>query len=256
MHIVNVVTHKIQNMKQIIILISLISILSCQRNTRKNIVIVKNDKTEISIGQKCDNKESDQKTFKDDSVKLNGFLGILRVYNYSAKKLIIQNPDNSIFKTIEFGPESEEYYKYLVSAVSQFDMYSFKPDYNLFIFNCNKIKDFYEIKTKDNRSKLISDSSEYCKFQTWTEFLMSDNYVSIGNLNNKNDFDIFKNPNDSINLQGLNTNLDEYLVKAIGVSGDWINIQAESLKTDTIINAGWIKWKDNDKLLISFYLLM
>jgi hypothetical protein len=233
--------------------------LSCQnqksKTSEKNEVDIQTDTaTLISL----DKEISKSDKIEDDSILLNGFLGLLKIDTYSENKLIIQNADQSNFCSVALGqPESQDYYNYLDSIIAPFDLYIYKPDYNLFIIKCNLTKDFYEIKTKSGELKLISRDLNYCLFQTWTEFILSDNYVTIAGKNFSNSLKIFHEPTELSKRIGLEEDIDHFLLNAKSVKKDWVQINAESMDSDTIPSfSGWIKWRNEKELLIDFYFLM
>ena len=262
----NVVTHNKATMRILNIILILLLFTSCMNNnqTTKKEPEKQSKASEIVFdnsnqpNKKIKKKLVIKKTkFIDDSVIFNGYLGLLQIDNFSGDVLTIYNPDSTIFSEIHFAePESKEYYDYLDSLVSPFNLYAYHPDYALFTFKANISEDFYEIETKDEEVKFISRESKICKFLTWSEFVVSEEYVSIKSTSYGDSLDIYINPTDSSESFKLPAEAD-YLLNAVNMKKEWIQFKAEPLMSDTTEPfSGWIKWRDEKKMLIDFWFLL
>jgi len=197
---------------------------------------------------------------KDDSSFVNGSSGLLFIDTYAKNEWIIKNTDNSVFASFNFTQkESRTYYDQLNAVVSPFELFAYKPDYNLLVFKCNLTSSDYLVTTKKGENKFITRENKNYKFYTWAEFLLSDRYLSIQDT--YNDFEdtpvkFHKSPNDSSEFVQFEQP-GEFLIKAVEVRNDWIRVKRESLVDDNLKPYfGWTKWKENDKLIIDFWFLL
>jgi len=241
-------------MKRLILLVIPIFILSfgLRDNQPKEFKTLYNDsfvETEISKPQ-----------INDDSLIVNDVLGLLLLSDFGKGKWIIRNQDKSVYKSFDFGqPESQTYYNKLDSVISDFDLFTYKPDYGLLTIPSNIGKNCYLIKTKNGNKKLIADSTNDFNFYTWAEFLLSDNYVSIKDyyLNTNELIKFHSLPSDTADFEKYKPTNDLSLTRAIEIDSNWIKIKREWIHNDTIApKVGWTKWTDKGKLRIDFWFLM
>ena len=272
-----VVTHYInKQMPKLIFFISLLALLSCSDRKSKNKALedfkdsinaetLSSSKPEKITSSKPEPvnviKEINEPKFKDDSILVNGFLGLLILENYTEYEWVIKNADSSLFKSFDFGqPESRLYYEQLDSIISDFDLFAYKPDYGLLTIPSNISSDNYEIRSKSGEIKLIPISNKNFKFYTWAEFLLSDNYVSIKNSRWTGFEDellkFYAEPNDSSEFIQYESKSAYEFTSAVDINGNWIKIKRE-FDSDTLKPVyGWTKWSEDEKLLIDFWFLL
>ncbi|MCU4155846.1 hypothetical protein J1N10_07640 [Carboxylicivirga sp. A043] len=249
-------------MNKLIILLSLILVSSCNLKNDSNRSVhlasqeVKTDSIIKHTNIEHNKSEAEKIKQKDDSLVVDGSIGLIVLENYTTGKWIIKNEDNSMFESFDFEQEeSQDYYNKLDSVTSHFDLFAYKPDYGLLIIKSNIDKDNYLIETRSYKTKLISKSNTNFKFYTWTEFLLSDQYVSISEHNLK----FYDLPIDSSEFkiyEASNAN-ELFAISATEIKTDWIKIKRESLVNDTIKpNDGWTRWCKDGKLIIDFWFLL
>lgn len=106
-----------------------------QTYTTENQILQKssNQVNTKKLNEKVEIKKSE---FIDDSSIVNGSIGLLCIDTYSKSEWIIKNLDNTIFKSFDFSqPESKNYYKLLDSIINNFELFVYKPDYDIIFFN-------------------------------------------------------------------------------------------------------------------------
>lgn len=201
-------------------------------------------------------KESKVSTVQDDSLYLNGTLGLLICKNVY-DTITILNRDNSIFTAFTFkGDESRLFYERLDSILRQFKLFAYKSDYALLIFPSNKTKVSFEIFFKNDITKYINLDTELFKFYTWQEFILSDEYISISDENSK-----FYEKADSFSNEIIfkRKQNEIYFIKGIQVVNDWLKVKAEyenSEGNEMKYKYGWVKWRDSSNILLDFYFLL
>lgn len=263
-------------MPKLIFFISLLALLSCSDRKSKNKALedfkdsinaetLSSSKPKKITSSKPEPvnviKEINEPKFKDDSILVNGFLGLLILENYTEYEWVIKNADSSLFKSFDFGqPESRLYYEQLDSIISDFDLFAYKPDYGLLTIPSNISSDNYEIRSKSGEIKLIPISNKNFKFYTWAEFLLSDNYVSIKNGRWTGFEDellkFYAEPNDSSEFIQYESKSAYEFTSAVDINGNWIKIKKE-FDSDTLKPVyGWTKWIEDEKLLIDFWFLL
>lgn len=126
-------------------------------------------------------------------------------------------------------------------------------DYNAFVFRCvSKTDKWIQVVTNNETGeKYWLRSNHILKFQTWSTFLK--NVVGVSRLQHIKQ-KIRKFP--SIKSKEIKFEGDDcFQVKT--VQNEWIEIFTPDYCDDTIeIKSGWIKWKDKNKLLIEYFLIM
>ncbi|MDR0970990.1 MAG: hypothetical protein LBM25_01220 [Bacteroidales bacterium] len=122
------------------------------------------------------------------------------------------------------------------------------PDYNIIIFESNGLfSNKYEILI--NNSIYYIEPNQYITFQSWEEHIKNV-FVST---NKKNP--LRNSPyEESKIIENLDYDRTNFIV--LDVCENWIRVQCdidcEGCPDNKIVN-GWIKWKDNDNLLVKLY---
>ena len=138
------------------------------------------------------------------------------------------------------------------SILNNFKTFAYHPDYALLIFLCTKFKFFYEIYLENDIVKYIDLNSELFKFYTWQEFVLSNEYSSIVDDN----FSFYEEPNYSSNEITFIRKQDEiFFITGIQVINDWLKVKVEYPNTEET-TFGWIKWRNQENILIDFYFLL
>lgn len=172
-----------------------------------------------------------------DSINKNiGFVGITD--EIDKKPLIkILNLNQTLFKSISLQN---------ISKKVEFEPYAYHPDNYLLWFRCiSKNKKFYTIiiNEKTKLEKLINISDENVAFSTWEELILHSFSVDFDYHNNP----IKKEISDSSEIILYD---EDAFYHAIKISGDWLKIKWENGKDWSY---GYIKWKQNNKLLIELF---
>lgn len=154
-------------------------------------------------------------------------IGLLKVNNVDTLT-IIKNNEKSI----------EKIYTPTITPIF------FKPDYGIFYLVCvSEQKSNYKIQTSTNQTAILPKTKNI-QFLSWDRFLLST--TGISNLDWKEN-PFRKEPDTKATIQEVSKEDDFTVIK---VHNEWIQISTDS---DSI---GWIKWKQDGKLLIEIYLLM
>ena len=216
-------------MKCIKIILILIIIFSCKRNV-KGKISRENLKTKEVVGE------------KQVLTSENGNYKLPEYYNRTSKLgigLVKTKKDTLFFEnSINSSFQKESIYK-PKSIIPIF----FKPDYNIFYTVCvEKINKTYKILSANSKYFFVQERD--FEFISWENFLIET--VGIENM------DWGKNPlrekpnSSSIKLPVKSEN--DFVINE--TRGDWIEVENEDK------DRGWIKWRENEKLLIEIYLLM
>jgi hypothetical protein len=127
---------------------------------------------------------------------------------------------------------------------------TFWLDYYQFNFRVkSKNENCYEVYVSDNRTMWI-EKKEFTEFVTWEEYLKS---MFIISRTNPNEQKILEKPElkaNEIQYSG------EDCFNVRQMKGNWIEIFTPNHCIDEIgnpIRAGWIKWKEGNKLLINYH---
>ncbi|QWG09901.1 hypothetical protein [Flammeovirga kamogawensis] len=133
------------------------------------------------------------------------------------------------------------------------DYYIDEPDY-IIHFNCLGYQNgFYEVVVNEKLHKTlwIKESDKFV-FETWTEYLKST--ICVSQLSIKN------NPARALADSSANIVFEEEMCWVVlDFKGNWINVKYSPFDKDMEVQENknfraWIKWRDEDKLLIKYYL--
>lgn len=192
----------------------------------------------------------------DDNLILNGVLGLL-VCNNVYDSIKIYNDNRTVFAQFTFkGEESNEFYDRLDKEVKQFELESYKPDYGLLIFPASPRGTLYEIYLLNKTPKYIPASDKNFKFYTWEDFLLSDAYVSINDDTLMSVNNVVYETKDTISktINFKRQDNEMYFVKGITIDNEWLRVSCEYENGDK--NYGWMRWRNENEFLLSFYYLI
>ncbi|MGG6229189.1 hypothetical protein [Tenacibaculum sp. SDUM215027] len=209
--------------------IILIIIFSCKRNVKEKI-----SRDNIKTKEVVEEKQV--------LTSENGNYELPEYYNPTSKLgigLVKTKKDTLFFKSsINSSFQKESIYN-PKSIIPIF----FKPDYNIFYTVCvEKINKTYKVLSANSKYFFVQERD--FEFISWENFLIET--TGIENM------DWGKNPlrekpnSSSIKLPVKSEN--DFVINEI--QGDWIEVENEDK------DRGWIKWRENEKLLIEIYLLM
>ena len=135
------------------------------------------------------------------------------------------------------------------------DFYLEEPHYIL-MFNCLKeINGFYEVIINvDTKETMWLKKQSTIQLKLWDDFLKS--VICLSSLDAQTN-QIRVKPND--NSEVAMENVKDECFEVIEVKGDWLNIRCFVIDFDMLDEKyrdfnGWLKWRDENELLIEYYL--
>lgn len=150
----------------------------------------------------------------------------------------VYNTDSTLWKNLRFSPT-------LINEPN-INPNIFDYDNYIMVFKCvGKKGSFYRILIDEKKQieKLISVQEKNLIFQTWPQHILS--VFSV-------DFDYKKNPlrnENNIRSRLIRFNKEE-LYRPLKIIGDWLQV---GWGDDENLKKGWIKWIDNDTLLVHLF---
>ena len=122
-----------------------------------------------------------------------------------------------------------------------------KLDYGIFYLRLKRLgKEYFEVIVNETTGKTAYVLRESGKAILWPEFLLNIHSVEFISENQK----VYDNPK----IKSAGRIYDRPFFRPRYIEGDWMEV--EILDEDfKIIGKGWICWKEDDKLLISYNLL-
>lgn len=183
-------------------------------------------------------------------------LGIVDIDIYKTKEINLyknksdRNPERVIHLIDKNGNitiEENDYQKWLKPE-------SIWLDYSIFIFRYTDFQDDWIeiIVNNDSMNKMWIRKTETMSVNTWQTFLVN-RTTAVEPLTSS---EIKLEPSD--NAQTIRKSTKDDCFEAIEIIGDWIKIKTnETLdcnKHPDPIKSGWIKWRQNNKLTIEFFL--
>jgi hypothetical protein len=201
-------------MKDLLLILLLIISTSCQSNTKKGI-----EKASTPLVEQK-NKRSFDST-KTDNTKLEGAIGIITTsdkYQFGDTITIF----NKQKQAVKYVVITEEYHPVFLKCLSE-------------------ATDYYQVKTDDGKIGYISKKARGIKFQTWEQHILA----SVFSVSFKVGGNPLKEaPNDQ--ASEIVYDPDEFYHPS-KIEGDWLQVKWGS---EGNWRYGWIKWKNEDKLLI------
>lgn len=183
-------------------------------------------------------------------------LGVIQVDIYKTKEIKVyknkgDKAPEKIIKLVnkdgEISIEENNYSKWLKPEAIWLDYSQF-----IFRYTAKENKWIQIIVNTDTKDKKWIQLSETLLMQTWDNFLIN----ATTAIDPLNPTDIKAEPN--INAKTLRKSTGEDCFEAIEIKGDWIKIKTnETLDCNEHsqpIKSGWIKWKENNQLIVKYYL--
>ena len=134
----------------------------------------------------------------------------------------------------------------------------YKPDYGLYHFIClEKNNQYYKILINDTEVAFIPNNKNYI-FRTWETILMT---ASVERIDKQN---LIRNSLSEADKKNITNDCDYETLKVVDVieqkGAYWIQVSFADncdpyLDTKTKQKFGWIKWRNQDKLLVKIQLL-
>jgi hypothetical protein len=172
--------------------------------------------------------------------------GTLNPLDFSNRIEFVNDDGSNWFSLpVDLGNYSLYVERDLFQRNSEFKPWAFEPGIEVFAIRCIDQTDSTYIIVVNEDENLVKQlkKHEYLKFQTIEEHVIN---RLVGTDLEKNP--IRKNPSDNATIIDI-TNLDIDVTHSIERNGDWIKI----VNTFTEEVLGWIRWKKDDRFMISLY---
>ncbi len=170
---------------------------------------------------------------------------ILNFYNYKTQSSHNSNPsirDSVVFNRDQYGNFE------IFSAPPWLVPDQLKLDYGILFFKVSSVsRDYLEIVVNKTTGQTAWVSRSSGTLSYWPEFLL--NAFSVEN----------KNPDDAnLKVKPLSNaspvNIAHAYLNPILIKGDWIQVEIYD-HDDKMVTTAWLKWKNDNELLIKYYLL-
>ncbi|MBK6731468.1 MAG: hypothetical protein IPG60_11080 [Bacteroidetes bacterium] len=167
-------------------------------------------------------------------------------YTYNIKSesyLDLQPYDSIVFNNIPYN-ESE-----IISAPPYLMPAHMKMDYGLLLFKIISItKNFIEIEVNASLEQTAWVSREVCNIMLWPEFMLNVYSVEI--------MDTIQNPLRVVPFShGSQLMYHAYsILQPVQIKGDWMQVILYDGNLNKL-DEGWIRWRENNKLLVNYSLL-
>jgi len=200
-------------------------------------------------------KKSEEKaeTIPNDTKSQSDYLGYLRVdldkIMLYSDTINVFNLDKSLYAGIKGDTLKVGGNKYNLmedrrdTLRKHISSYSFDPEYNIFILECEgAVDDFYRVKM-NGVFKLISMRNKYAKFENLKDFVLS----SMPDLSKVTP--LRSEPNDTASIID---GYDEFYYLSSKLQGDWLFLECDKEYNDCPKEkeSGWVKWRDSTGVLI------
>lgn len=201
-----------------------------------------------SFRQQSKNENSQINTLPSKIVSLKyilekGLVCLTEKTEQSETVIKIFNEDGSVWKKIDFASQ-------LVND-NEFKPFAYHPDYYLLVLQCTGEKgNYWEVIVNEETKykKYINKKSSLLHYETWNQHLLK--VFSIG-------FNSTSNPlqespsNKSSKILLTKSIYGGFRFEPVLVKGEWLKIKWQ--KDDETWSYGWVKWKDENKLLLELF---
>jgi len=162
--------------------------------------------------------------------------------------------DSNIIELLEPAISSvkivEEYNTAMFDNESDFVLFNNYPDYDIIHSICYESfpeSGIYSVKYDDYEALYIQ--TQFGEFYSWSDFLLEIAFaVDPKNLNPNS---LYSEPSSESEIISYEDIIEEYMLKVVEVKGNWIQIEVVTLCESESLNIkGWMKWKDDQELLI------
>ncbi|PLK44824.1 hypothetical protein [Emticicia sp. TH156] len=184
-------------------------------------------------------------TISSVTLKAHTSLGLL-ANNATGQDTIVTilNADNSIYLRISLRGNDEPK---LPAGVS---IYAINISEDVFLIEViAEDKERYQVSIGKGQAKFIRKSDKSVKFYTWTDFFLKYDYASLV-------IDKTKNPvREAPDFRSKKVGFIDYEsdhISAIKIIGDWMKVKVVSDCYNCKDVYGWVKWKENGKIIINF----
>tara|TARA_R110002020_G_scaffold138817_1_gene309317 strand:+ start:659 stop:1345 length:687 start_codon:yes stop_codon:yes gene_type:complete len=174
------------------------------------------------------------------------FINIDKLYFYDVPNRQKISGQETPIDSLTFGKDQYNNYA-LLSAPTWFQPIHDKLDYAIFYLKLKRLgRDYFEVIVNETTGKTAYVSRESGQAILWPEFLLNIHSVEFISDTQK----VFDNPN----IKSAGRSYDRPFFRSRYIEGDWMEV--EILDDDfKVIGRGWIRWKENGKLLINYNLL-
>ena len=159
---------------------------------------------------------------------------------------------DSIFTLIDV--ENSSFSEISFQGVTQNGLspFAYHSDYDLLVFRCVQRKDgfFQVIVNESTRStKLLPDSLAMFKFYTWEQHILSDvAFITFNHADNP----VRSGPYESsARFDSQSVTFGDHFYQPMAIRGKWLQVRWEGEGKSW--NEGWVKWKDNDIIIVDLY---
>ncbi|MBS1795884.1 MAG: hypothetical protein JSS81_18665 [Acidobacteria bacterium] len=192
------------------------------------------------------NADKEQQVVQTDKTSIKGTKGLIVLSDRYRKNEFVRfyNEDESLwYEFTFFYDDSDGKFDY---ENENFLPFAFHPDYFSLALKCvGEDKNRYEVIVNEETGlkKFVKKNDPTLKFQTWEDHITKAFAVDF----NRNENHLRETPQGKIKTGELPSEVTFHPVK---MEGDWLKVSWDVAKQGDNAGSGWIKWKENQKLLI------
>lgn len=191
---------------------------------------------------------TDLPKFDDSEIEIDNSIGVITLSDeYSKQDTIkIYNEDGSMwYKFSYFYDDSDGEYDYYNQ---NFNPLAFHPDYSLLALKVSGIeKNKYEVIVNENTrlKKYIKKEESFLEYENWEEHILNVYAIDFDAEHNP----LRKEPNKQANQIPY---ISDNFYRPRRIEGNWLQV---TWKEKQNTHSGWLKWKEDGKLLIELIYL-
>jgi hypothetical protein len=208
------------------------------------------DRREVNENLAETNIRKEQETVQTDKTLIKNTKGLIVLSERYSKNDFVRfyNEDGSLWYEFTFYyDDSDGKFEY---ENENFEPFAFHPDHFLLALKCvGEDKSRYEvIVNEENRlKKFVKKDDIVLKFQTWENHILKTFAVDF----NRKDNPLREKPDGKEKVVDLPK---ETTFHPVELKGDWLKVGWDSSKKEgKETGFGWVKWKENQKLLIELF---
>lgn len=192
----------------------------------------------------------EQQVVESDKTSINNAKGLITLSNKYGKKdfVRIYNEDGSLWHEFTYYyDDSDGKFEY---ENENFEPFAFHPDYFKLALKCvGEDKSRYEVIVNEETGlrKFVKKDDLILKFETWEDHVKGVFAVSF----NWEENPLREAPEGKIKVNRLSKGVTFHPVK---IEGDWLKVRwDEANKAKNDVGYGWVKWKENNKILVELF---
>lgn len=246
-----------KRMTVICLVLTFVTSQACSTEVAHNQVLTPNNREIIQDKESQEannlaktNVQKEQQVVQNDKTSIENTKGLIVLSDQYSKKDFVRlyNEDGSLwYEFTYFYNDSRGKFEY---ENENFKPFAFHQDYFVLALKCvGEDKNRYEVIVNEESGlkKFVRKNDPNLKFQTWEDYILKTFAIDF----NRKENPLREEPDGKVKVVDLPKEATFYPVE---IKGEWLKVRwDDSKKEGGNIDSGWVKWKENQKILIELF---